>query len=150
MDAAGDIAPENLIVAAAHPVEPHSPRAPARLPMLLAAAFVLLVLFTLADIGSDGVIVSILYAVPLVVVARAGYASKLRWVTAGLVVIVFAAYFCKWAHVLAPRATSPFNYNLVNRTLRRSGDLPVGGAAETAHFDRVSARRHRVVRIAAA
>jgi hypothetical protein len=81
---------------------------------MMVTALALLAVLTVADLFSRGVVLSILYAVPLVVLARAGYADKLRWITPALVLFIYAGYIVKWLiyHV----NPSPLNYGLVNRT----------------------------------
>lgn len=86
-----------------------------RSPALMFAAYGLLALFTVADIFSRGIIVSILYVVPLVVLAWAGYGSKLRQVALLMVVVVYAVFFGKWLMYARPDS-SLFNFALVNRT----------------------------------
>jgi len=90
--------------------------APAHSKPLMATALALMVIFTIADMASRGVLVSVLYAVPLMLLARAGYANKLRWITAALVLVIYGVYFGKWAIYSAAHGTSPFDYRLVNRT----------------------------------
>jgi hypothetical protein len=90
--------------------------APAHSKPLMAAALALMGVFTIADIGSRGVIVPVLYAVPLVILAQAGYANKLRWITAALVLVIYAVYFGKCALHPSAHSTSPFDYRLINRT----------------------------------
>lgn len=109
------IASGNITVERPHRVESPAARlAPSR--ALLATAVALLGVFTVADVFSRGIVLSVLYAVPLVLVAWAGYHRALRWVTVALVVIVYAVFFGKWA-MYAPPGSSPFNFALVNRTL---------------------------------
>lgn len=90
--------------------------APVRSKPLMAAALFLAGVFAVADIASRGVLISVLYAVPLVVLARAGYANKLRWMTAALVVLIYAVYFGKCAFHLSGHGANPFDFRLVNRT----------------------------------
>jgi hypothetical protein len=89
---------------------------PIRSKPLMASAFILIGVFAIADFGSRGVLISVLYAVPLVVMARAGYSNTLRWVTAALVVLIYAVYFGKWAIHSHAQGATPFDYKLLNRT----------------------------------
>jgi hypothetical protein len=90
--------------------------APVRSRPLMASALALIGIFAIADVCSRGVIVPVLYAVPLVLLARAGYANWLRWITAALVLIVYAAYFAKFVVHPSVHVVHPFDYRLVNRT----------------------------------
>ena len=105
----------NVIIENPRRIEESAIRGPVRSKPLMAAALALMSVFTVADIASRGVVISILYAVPLVVLAHAGYANKLRWVTVALVVIIYAIYFGKLLLYPIP-SSNPFDYRLVNRT----------------------------------
>ena len=90
---------------------------PARSKPLMVAAVGLLAIFTVADFAAPSTMLAILYAVPLVLMAQAGYANQLRRITAALVIVIYAVYFGKWFMYSASNGSSLFDYRFVNRSL---------------------------------
>ena len=89
-------------------------RAPIPSPRL---AFGLIGVLALADLFSKGATMPVVYAVPLILLVRAGFTSHLRSVALLLIVLAYGVYFAKQVlKIPTPAAADPFDFRLVNRT----------------------------------
>jgi len=107
---------------------------------LLAMAFGLIAAIAVADFLSKGATLPVAYAVPLILIVRAGYTAHLRSAALLLIFLAYAVYFAKQlARGHTPPEHDPLDFRFVNHTFAA---VMIGALAMLLKL-RASAHSHR-------